>query len=127
VLVAAPAVRFVVHGRDGSWIKYGVDAQEQQLVAALTPGGSVAPGEPEQAAMVDGARGTRTSTPVPSGDYPEFYRRVRDAIDGTGGNPVPPEQAVAVAAVVETAIRSSAEGRALTVPLTESERLGFGR
>jgi predicted dehydrogenase len=127
VLVAAPAVRFIVHGRDGSWIKYGVDAQEQQLVAALTPGGSVAPGEPELAVMVDGASGTRTSAPVPSGDYPEFYRRVRDAIDGAGGNPVPPEQAVAVAAVVETAIRSSAEGRALTVPLTESERLGFGR
>ena len=126
VLVAAPAVRFVVHGRDGSWIKYGVDAQEQQLVAALTPGG-VAPGEPEQAVMVDGASGTRTSTPVPPGDYPEFYRRVRDAINGAGGNPVPPEQAVAVAAVVATAIRSSAEGRALTVPLTESERLGFGR
>jgi predicted dehydrogenase len=126
VLVAAPAVRFIVHGRDGSWIKYGVDAQEQQLVAALTPGG-VAPGEPEQAVMVDGASGTRTSTPVPPGDYPEFYRRVRDAINGAGGNPVPPEQAVAVAAVVETAIRSSAEGRALTVLLTESERLRFGR
>jgi predicted dehydrogenase len=126
VLVAAPAIRFIVHGRDASWIKYGVDAQEQQLVAALTPG-SVAPGEPEQAVMVDGARGTRTSTPVPSGDYPEFYKRVRDAIDGAGGNPVPPEQAVAVAAVVETAIRSSAEGRALTVPLTESERVGFDR
>ena len=126
VLVAAPAVRFIVHGLDGSWIKYGVDAQEQQLVAALTPGGS-APGEPEQAVMVDGASGTRTSTPVPSGDYPEFYRRVRDAIEGAGGNPVPPEQAVAVAAVVETAIRSSVEGRALTVPLTESERLAFGR
>jgi len=64
---------------------------------------------------------------VQSGDYPEFYRRVRDAIDGAGGNPVPPEQAVAVTAVVETAIRSSAEGRALTVPLTASERLAFDR
>ena len=127
VLVAAPAVRFIVHGRDASWIKYGVDAQEQQLVAALTPGGSVAPGEPEQAVMIEGASGTRTSTPVPPGDYPEFYRRVREAIEGGGANPVPPEQAVAVAAVVETAIRSSAEGRALTVPLTELERLGFAR
>jgi predicted dehydrogenase len=126
VLVAAPSLRFIVHGQDGSWIKYGVDAQERQMVAALTPGSSGAPGEPEQAVLVDGVRGTRMSTPVPSGDYPEFYRRVRDAIDAAGGNPVPPEQAVAVAAVVETAIRSSAEGRALTVPLTESERLAFG-
>jgi predicted dehydrogenase len=127
VLVAAPAVRFIVHGRDGSWIKYGVDAQEQQLAAALTPGSSSAPGEPEQAVLVDGVRGTRMSAPGPSGDYPEFYRRVRDAIDGAGGNPVPPEQAVVVAAVVETAIRSWAEGRALTVPLTAAERHEFSR
>jgi len=127
VLVAAPAVRFIVHGRDGSWIKYGVDAQEQQLVAALAPGGSVAPGELEEAVLVDGVRGTRTSAIVASGDYPVFYRRVRDAIDGAGSNPVPPEQAVAVAAVVETALRSSVEGRALAVPLTAAERREFGR
>lgn len=127
VLVAAPPVRFVVHGRDGSWIKYGVDAQEQQLVAALTPASSSAPGEPEQAVLVDGVRGTRMSAPVPSGDYPEFYRRVRDAIEGAGDNPVPPEQAVVVAAVVETAIRSAAEGRALPLPLTAAERREFSR
>ena len=67
-------------GRTAAGSNTGVDAQEQQLVAALTPGGTVAPGEPEQAVMVDGASGTRTSMPVPPGDYPEFYLRVRDAI-----------------------------------------------
>ena len=128
VLVAAPSPRFIVHGRDGSWIKCGVDAQERQMVTALTPGGGAgASGETEHAVLFDGASGARTGMPLPPGDYPEFYRRVRDAIAGAGRNPVPPEQAVAVAAVIDTVIRSSAEGRALTLPLTEAERLEFSR
>ena len=86
-VAAAPTPRFTVHGRDASWIKNGVDAQE----------------------------------------YPEFYRPVWAAIDGAGSNPVAPEQAVAVAAAIEAAIRSSVEGRAFTVPLTETERLAFSR
>jgi predicted dehydrogenase len=127
VVAAAPTPRFTVHGRDASWIKNGVDAQERLMVAALTPGNAGAPGEAESAVLVDGATGTRQQMPLPHGDYPEFYRRVRDAIDGVGSNPVPPEQAVAVAATIEAAIRSSAEGRAFTVPLTDTERLEFSR
>ena len=125
VLVAAPSPRFIVHGRDASWIKYGLDAQERRMVTALTPGDAGAPGEPESAVLVDGATGTRKQIPLPPGNYPEFYRRVRDAADGSGSNPVPPEQAVGVAAVIDTAIRSSVEGRAFTLPLTEAERLEF--
>src|SRR5207244_1742160 len=119
--------RYRPTGRDRSWIKYGVDAQERQMVTALTPGDGVAPGETEHAVLFDGASAARTDMPLPPGDYPEFYRRVRDAIAGAGRNPVPPEQAVAVAAVIDTVIRSSAEGRALTLPLTEAERLEFSR
>ena len=39
VVAAAAPPRFVVHGLAGSWIKYGLDRQERQLVAALTPQG----------------------------------------------------------------------------------------
>jgi predicted dehydrogenase len=124
VLVAAPSPRFVVHGERGSWIKYGFDAQERQMVAALTPGGGAA-GEAEHAAHVDGASGRVDQTPIPPGDYRQFYVRLRDALVGAGSNPVPPEQAVAVMAVVETAIQSSTEGRTCTLPLTALERRGF--
>jgi len=34
-------------------------------------------------------------------------------VQGVDSNPVPPEQALATVAVVEAAIRSSAEGRAI--------------
>ena len=127
VLVAAPLPRFAVHGQAGSWIKYGVDVQERDLVAALTPEGAGQTRDSEHAVLVDGASGTETRTPIPRGDYRHFYLQVRDALLGVGRNPVPPEQVLPVVAVVETAIRSSAEGRALTLPLTEAEVLGFKR
>jgi hypothetical protein len=63
--------------------------------------------------------------PIPRGDYTQFYAQLRDAVQGVGVNPVPPEQALAVTAVVETAIRSSIEGRGLALPLTEAEVRDF--
>jgi predicted dehydrogenase len=125
MLVAAPLPRFVIHGHTGSWIKYGLDAQEHHLVAALTPGETGRQHDGERAVLVDGTSGAESETPIPRGDYTQFYAHLRDAVQGAGSNPVPPEQALAVTAVVETAIRSAAEGRALEVPLTESERRGF--
>jgi predicted dehydrogenase len=127
VLVAAPPPRFVVHGRAGSWIKYGFDVQERQLLAALTPEGARSAPDRERAVLIDGASGMEHETPIPRGEYRQFYVQLRDALLGAGPNPVPPEQALAVMAVVETAIRSSTEGRALTLPLTEAEVIAFTR
>ena len=118
VLVAAPPPRFTVHGDAGSWIKYGVDAQERQLIAALTPAAAgQAAHDDERSELIDGVTGTARELPVPRGDYRQFYVEVEAAVRGAGGNPVPLDQALAVVAVVETAIRSSREGRSLTVPL----------
>jgi predicted dehydrogenase len=125
VLVAAPSRRFVVHGTAGSWIKRGVDGQERQLVAALTPPDARPADEREHAVLVDGISGAERETPIPPGDYRHFYMQLRDAVAGIGHNPVPPEQALAVTAVVEAAIRSSAEERALALALTEAEIQAF--
>jgi predicted dehydrogenase len=127
VLVAARLPRFVVHGQAGSWVKYGLDAQEGHLVAALTPGTAGPAPDSEHAVLVDGISGAENDMPIPRGDYRQFYMQLRDALQGVGSNPVPPAQALAVMAVVETAIRSSAEGRALVLPLTKEEVLGFNR
>jgi predicted dehydrogenase len=126
VLAAAPLPRFIVHGQAGSWVKYGLDSQERQLVAALTPDAAVEAPVPERAVLVDGAAGgMESASPVPRGDYRQFYMRLRDALQRRGRNPVPPEEALPVMAVVEVAIRSSTEGRALSLPLTEAEMRAF--
>ena len=121
VLVPGTATRFILHGTTASWIKRGLDRQERELNAALSPGSAGTVDEEEYALTIDGASGMETPTPIPRGDYRQFYARLRDAILGNGRNPVPPAQAVAVTAVVETAIRSSLEGRSLALPLTDEE------
>ena len=125
VLVAAPPPRFAVHGHAGSWIKYGVDAQERQLIAALTPNTSAPPHDEERSVLIDGVNETRRELPIPRGEYRQFYVQLEAALRGAGSNPVPLEQALPVIAVVETAIRSSTEGRSLTLPLTDGEILAF--
>lgn len=122
MLSSGPMPRFIVHGQTGSWIKYGLDVQEAQLASGMQPG---APGWGEGgpgAILVDGASGRETVMPIPPGDYRQFYMQLRDALNGTGPNPVPSAQAVAVMAVLETAMLSSAEGHALPLPLTDEER-----
>jgi predicted dehydrogenase len=126
MLVAARLPRFIVHGETGSWTKYGLDGQEFQLNAMLSPDAAAQGAGGERALLVDGASGKETEALVLPGDYGQFYRGVLNAVHGTGPNPVPPEDALPVMAVVEAAIRAAAEGRALGLPLTEDETRGFG-
>jgi len=97
------------------------------LIAALTADGGGSADDGEEAVLVDGVSGTKREGPIAHGDYRQFYQQVRDAVLGLGSNPVPPAQVIPVIAVVEAAIRSSAEGRAIALPLTEAEIRAFAR
>lgn len=110
------ALRFAVHGTQGSFIKMGLDPQEQQSVQGLTPG-DAAWGVDHQPGRLtrqdsDGAAHV-SSVATHRGDYPAFYAAVRDAILGRGANPVPPEQALNVMAVLEAGLASAAQGRTI--------------
>ena len=95
------------------------------MIAALTPDAADAPSDDERAVSIDGLSGTERDMPIARGDYRQFYVELAAAVRGAASNPVPLDQALAVVAVVETAIRSSAERRALTVPLTNEEIARF--
>ncbi|ATU74036.1 oxidoreductase [Komagataeibacter rhaeticus] len=120
LLAAWAGPRFVVHGTHGSLLKHHADQQENQLRAGLQPG---APGwglDQDDIMLFDGSDTTR-HLPVPPGDYRIYYALLRDAILGRGPNPVPPIQAIALMAVLETAMAASTAGRALALPLTGAE------
>ena len=55
------------------------------------------------------------SVAVPNvpGDYRQYYLAVRDAIRGTGPNPVTPAEALAVMSVIELGLRSNEVRREL--------------
>lgn len=103
----AADIRFRVHGSRASWLKAGLDVQEDQLKAGLIPD---APGwgvDPLKALRVDGQTGERTEVAAPPGDYTAYYAAIAEALHGKGPNPVTAEQALAVMAVVEAGVLSS--------------------
>lgn len=120
MLIAAPDVRFAVHGTLGSWLKSGLDVQEDQLKAGMAVG---APGwgvDSAPATFVDGETGGRTPAPGPAGDYPAFYAAVAAALRGEGPNPVPPEQALAVMEIIEAGLESDRRRAEVQIPANHS-------
>lgn len=116
MLAAIPGPRFVVHGTRGSLVKVQPDRQEQQLLAGLRPGDpdwGIDP-DPLQWRRDDGPIQTRAAVP---GDQSRFYAELAQAIAGDGPNPVAPDEAVRVMAVMEAAMRSVTQGRAVSLEL----------
>jgi predicted dehydrogenase len=127
-LVAEPARRFVVHGTKGSYIKSGMDVQEDQILRGIQPGDPEWGVDPQLGTIADRTSGTLQIRTVPNetGCYLEFYRRVRGAIAGTDANPVPPEEGVAVMRILEAACRSASERREIAAPIRLSILDGSG-
>ncbi|WP_279045712.1 oxidoreductase [Cedecea davisae] len=109
LLAAAETARYIVHGTRGSYIKYGLDPQEDRLKA-----GERLPQEDWGYDMRDGvltlAQGElmaeQTLLTVP-GNYPAYYAGIRDALTGKGENPVPAVQAIQVMELIELGMESA--------------------
>ncbi len=113
-LAAANGLRFSVHGTGGSYVKHGLDPQEDQSKSAMLPldpdwGIDTQPG----VLTVANGNGTMIDTLVHNerGNYRAFYDQVRDAITGIGTNPVPPEQALDVMNILEAGLASARDSR----------------
>jgi len=115
-LAAEAAPRYIVHGTRGSYIKHGVDTQEDALRAGQRPpaaGWGVDPLDGEITVIGSDGVPQRRVLPTRAGNYVDYYVAVRDAILGNGPNPVPPEQAVALMELLDIGHQSALEGRAI--------------
>lgn len=115
-LVPAHDLRFAVHGDRGSYLKQGLDGQEDALRAGAQPGdiGWGVDALPGQLTLIDAA-GARSEQIMPSqpGDYRRYYAAMHAAIiDGTP-LPVTADQALDVMGLIELGERSAAERREL--------------
>jgi scyllo-inositol 2-dehydrogenase (NADP+) len=115
-----PGPRYVLHGTKGSFVKFGLDPQEDQLKSGMGFGEPGFGQDPQSAwgelRLCDGS-GTPTTRQVPTlaGDYRGFYENVRDALLGQAELAVTAEQAWRTTRLIELARESSSQGRRLRV------------
>jgi len=113
-LASGSLPRSILHGTQGTWVKYGLDTQEAQLQAGMSPLDPAFGIDPVPAVFYAGT-GETIEYPTPRGNQLPFYEGVRDAILHHKPAPVSSRDALAVMAVLETTFRSGEQQR--TLPL----------
>lgn len=104
--VASPYPRFIVHGSNGSFIKYGEDQQENDLKAGIMPD---APGFGEDSPMYYGEVTYRNGNgdwikkqiKTPVGDYGRYYDAVYETLKNGAPQLVTKEQALTNIEILE--------------------------
>jgi predicted dehydrogenase len=117
-LVAANGLRFAVHGERGSYLKQGMDTQEAQLRAGLTPAAPQWGEDPlagQLTLVADDGSTSAHALQTQRGDYRHCYAGFREAMAGRAPAPVDAAQALAVMRLLELGQRSAAEGRTLAL------------
>lgn len=116
-LVREPGPRYVLHGTTGSFVKYGIDPQEEALKERRLPvgdnwGKEMTSDWGKFNGEVNGLHYTGTIATLP-GDYPAFYHNLYEAIREGKSLAVKPEEAALVIELIELAMKSSNERRTL--------------
>lgn len=104
--------RYRVNGSRASFLKPGLDPQEDQLRAGMEPGERFFGVEPTEqwGTLVDGATGQREVITPETGRWLTFYEGMRRAIEQDQPVPVSAGDAYATIRVIEAALTSSAMG-----------------
>lgn len=112
--------RYILHGNKGSFIKYGLDPQEQALIEgeALESSNNWGRESKELWGRLDTSIGDLHidgTVETKPGAYQDFYQNVADHINGKASLVVKPEEARMNIRLIELAIQSHKEGRILRV------------
>lgn len=122
---ANPNIRFQLQGTKGSYIKYGLDPQEEQLISGISPAAPAFGVEPpanygvlylsDELGQSSPAKKIETNP----GCYTEFYSQLAYAISNGLKVPVSALDGAKVVKLIELAILSSEQGRRVTVDLSD--------
>lgn len=118
MLVREPGPAYVLLGEQGSFVKYGMDVQEEALKAGLKPIDTPEWGQEPEARwgkINTEHQGQHLLGTIQSenGDYREYYANVYEAITGEAPLAVTPEEARNTIRIIELAMQSSAEQRTI--------------
>ena len=106
---AGPNTRFQLLGTSGSYVKSGLDPQEDQLKSGMPPNDPAFGLEQEDSGFLyDGNSKRRVTTE--KGNYAEYFARLASAIENNQEPPVTVYEAADVIKIIEQAIVSSEKG-----------------
>lgn len=121
MLVRDPGPRYTLHGSRGTFVKYGIDPQEDALKQGLDPSVPAWGEEPPEkwGKIHTSLGGLNISGCIETypGSYASYYSNIYEHLTGTAELAVKPEQARAAVRLVELAYQSSKEQR--TIDLSE--------
>jgi len=118
-LVREPGPRYILHGTAGSFIKYGIDPQEQALKEGKQPGSTSWGSEPKELwgklnTTLEGLHVESLVETIP-GNYLTFYKNVYEAIREGKELIVKPEESRNVIRVIEACIESNRTRAAIKI------------
>ena len=110
LLVCEPTPRYTLHGRRGSFVKYGIDVQEDQLRAGMAPGAEEFGREPaEQRGILhrvtDDGGLVRSPEPTLRGDWMALFEGLYGAVTRGAPAPVDLDDVILQLEIIEAAER----------------------
>jgi predicted dehydrogenase len=117
MLVREQSPRFILHGTEGSFVKHGLDPQEEALKRGLTPLDPNWGNEPAErwGKLITQVGGLEIEGQVKTiaGSYQSFYQNIVDVIGGRAELAVKPEEAMSTIRIIELAIESDEQKRTI--------------
>lgn len=119
MLVASPTPIFTIYGTKGSYVKYGLDTQEDALKAGLLPtqteNWGADPHDGELTLLSESGELTTALLPTQNGHYPDYYAQIYRAIAFGEENPVTGVQATMIMRLIEAGERSNQLKQTITL------------
>ena len=119
-LVRKEGPRFVLHGTEGSFVKSGIDPQEEQLKNGFTPGVSGWGSQEQQWWGIlhreENGKPVRTIIPTIPGNYSAYYDVLSKSLTDGSEPPVTGIDGIKNLIVIEAVKQSNAEKRTVTIP-----------
>lgn len=116
-LVKAPGPRYTLHGTHGSFLKYGLDPQEQALKEGKVPGtGDWGSEDPSQFGLITSefsGKDQQQHIPTLPGNYLSYYDNIYAHLRDGAPLLVTPEQARDVIRIIEAAYESAEKGKSV--------------
>ena len=119
-LAKIPGATYQIHGTKGSFVKYGLDVQEENIEKGDIPNTADWGTEPESiwGTLKTECNGIEICSVIESdkGDYRDYFINLRDTIWGKAQLAVTAEEGANVMKIIELAIQSDKERRTVDVP-----------